>query len=101
MRSFTERLTSAQEKADLTISDLAVWFGRPRSTVNTWINGRTPQGPSGREAVTALGMLEWAITKKKGLPVPPMMSSMDRPGYVEGTRDTVAAHYRVPALHPA
>ena len=100
-RSFTERLTAAQERADLTISDLAVWFDRPRSTVNTWVAGRTPSGPSGRLALEALERLEWGLKQKQGLPVPADLSGMDRPGYVEGTRDAVAASHRVSALHSA
>lgn len=108
-RSFTERLTTAQQRADLTISDLAVWFSRPRSTVNTWVAGRTPSGPSGRLAHLALECLEWGLAqriltfKRRDwvLPIPVELNSVDRPGYVEGTRDAIAAICRIPALRSA
>jgi len=40
---FRERLEAVARRTGLTASDLAVWFGRPRPTVRTWLNGRTPR----------------------------------------------------------
>ena len=40
---FRERLETVARRTGLTASDLAVWFGRPRPTVRTWLNGRTPR----------------------------------------------------------
>src|SRR5208282_2115388 len=40
---FRDRLETVARRTGLTASDLAVWFGRPRPTVRTWLNGRTPR----------------------------------------------------------
>lgn len=45
MRTFQERLRRCAERGNLTVSDLARWFGRPYATVRDWlVNGREPIG---------------------------------------------------------
>lgn len=96
---FSQRLRLVMRAADMTVSDLALWFERPRSTINTWVNGRQPMGPSGRLAVTRLDVLERTIRGRKGLPVPPELSGTERPSYVEATRNAAVKNNRVPPLH--
>ena len=51
MDDFSKRLVRAAKVTDMTCSDLARWFDRPRATVNTWLKGRTPWGPQQKRAV--------------------------------------------------
>lgn len=104
--TFPERLNACLDRGQLTISNLAVWFGRPRSTVKTWVYGRTPVGPTGRTALDRLTLLEWAITHGQGFPIPPMTSIPERPGYLRGVRDELEQRRekvkygaRVPRVH--
>ena len=102
MPAFSEDLANWQAKADMTISDLAVWFGRPRSTVKTWVlDGRTPLGPSGRLARVRLNLLIWAVRQKRGLPVPATLSAHERPEYVRGKRDVAERDWRVSSVRAA
>lgn len=100
-RSFSERLTWCMEKGDLTISDLSRWFDRPRATVNTWVNGRTPFGPSGRLATHHLGLLEEAVRSRHFFPVPEELSWRDRMVFIRGRRNDAERHTRVPNLRTA
>lgn len=85
----------------MTPSDLARWFRRPRSTVNTWLQGRIPWGPMGRRALASLQLLEWAIKYNQGLPVPDTTSSTERPTYVQDTRDAAERYCGVPPVRAA
>lgn len=99
--SFSARLSTCMERGDLTVSDLQRWFDRPRATVNTWVNGRTPYGPSGRAALDDLKLLEWTIRKRRGLPIPKKLSQRTRADYIRGTRDAAIRDNRVPAVRAA
>ena len=44
---FRDRLETVARRTGLTASDLAVWFGRPRPTVRTWLHGTKPQSQIG------------------------------------------------------
>ena len=99
--SFTTRLLWCKEHGDMTVSDLSVWFGRPRATVNTWVNGRIPYGPAGRLAAAHLTLLENAIRKNKSLPVPIDLSWTKRADYIRGVRDAIERNYRVPQMRSA
>lgn len=44
---FRDRLETVARRTGLTASDLAVWFGRPRPTVRTWLHGTRPQSQIG------------------------------------------------------
>lgn len=96
MPDFTKRLVRAAELTDMTTSDLARWFDRPRATVNTWLKGRTPWGPQAKLAVRRLDLLESSIQKrKKYYPVPPELNWTEREKYVRGMRDDAERHSRV------
>ena len=101
MISFSRRIHIAMRAADMTVSDLAVWFDRPRSTVKTWDDGRTPQGPSGRVAEWRLQLLEWAIKTEFKMPVPDTLSGTERPGYVRGARNDAERKSSVPQVRAA
>lgn len=101
-RSFTDRLTKAQTVTEMTVSDLARWFDRPRATVNTWLNGRTPFGPPAAVAERGLALLEFSIaTRRKHYPVPAHLSWKEREKYVRGMRDDADRNYRVPQMRSA
>lgn len=102
MRStFPDRLKRAASRGDLTVSDLARWFDRPRATVNTWINGRTPFGPGGRRAEDDLRRLEWAVKNCKGLPIPEKLSWTGRTAHLMEQRNVAIRNCRVPTLRAA
>lgn len=74
-KTFQKRLQACQRAGNLTISDLARWFDRPRPTVRTWVEdgnkpGRGPLDAAHAEAL--LGLLETLIARKRGFPVPPL-----------------------------
>lgn len=103
MARFTKRLEACQAVTQMTVSDLARWFDRPRATVNTWLNGRTPFGPPAAIAEQRLAMLEWSVKKRaaKFYPVPASLSWKDREDYVRGMFDDAAANAGVSSLRAA
>ena len=93
--TFSTRLQRALERAGMTPGDAHHWFARPRSTVRTWCEGRSPRGPIGRLASYHLALLELAIRKKiEGLPVPAEMNYQKRPAHVRGLRDEIERRAR-------
>lgn len=74
-KSFKNRLDTVLEAGNLRVADLARWFDRPYSTVNSWMLGHEPMGPPGdvREVMDALVRLEAAIIARE-LPLPRMPS---------------------------
>ena len=102
MADFPARLVRVAKVTDMTCSDLARWFERPRATVDTWLKGRVPWGPQARRAEKRLAMLELSIKKRKAYwPVPADMSWLEREKYVRGMRDDAERHHRVPDSRPA
>jgi hypothetical protein len=96
MKTFSERLQRAQEASGMTGSDLARWFDRPRATVSTWLNGRTPFGPAAPIALKGLALLEASLkTRSEYYPLPAHMSWAERQKYVRGMRDDAERHHRV------
>lgn len=87
MPDFSTQLRACQTRADMTVSDLALWFARPRATVNTWVNGRSPAGPSGRRAWERLQLLQQTLRNRSGLPVPDTLSWRERIKHIEGVRN--------------
>jgi|SRR5215467_5239038 len=85
MATFSIRLQRCVSKADMTVADLTLWFDRPRPTVNTWVQGRTPTGPAGRCAEDDLARLEYAI--RNGFRVPPRLGRPERAAFVRERRD--------------
>lgn len=101
MPTYQTRLEWCMKWGGLTISDLARWFDRPRATVNTWVLGRTPYGPSKNPADRALMLLEFRIKAKNGFPVPADLSWKKRAVYIRSQRNDAERHTRVPGLRTA
>ena len=102
MGEFSKRLGDCIRRTDMTTSDLARWFDRPRATVNTWVNGRTPFGPAAKKANQRLEMLELSIrTRPEYYPVPPEQNWTDRERYVRGMYDDAKRHFGVSAMRAA
>lgn len=78
---FTSGLRAQCKRLDLTASDLAVWFGRPRSTIRTWLEyERTPkQGRVLDECVRRLSLLRSCTA----FPVPYDVLKFERLAYVK------------------
>lgn len=90
--AFQDRLQSCLQVGNLTLSDLARWFARPRPTVKDWAeNGREPSGaPLDIEHAHALlGLLETMIKRKQGLPVPIGLTPAKRMAHLTQLRKKV------------
>ena len=99
MADFTVRLCRCAKITGMTASDLARWFDRPRATVNTWLQGRTPWGPQAKRAVKHLELLEFSIKSRKAYyPVPDHLNWTDREKYVRGMRDDAGRNHSVPDM---
>ncbi len=99
MPDFTTRLVHCAEVTDMTTSDLARWFDRPRATVNTWLKGRTPWGPQAKRALKRLDLLEFSIkARKKYWPVPEELNWTEREKRILGMLDDAQRHHRVPDM---
>lgn len=82
---FQSRLEHVSKAGLLTTADLATWFGRPYHTVRGWRTNPAhyrPWGPNGREAERLLDLLEHAIKRKRGFPVPINLSPVERRAHV-------------------
>ena len=86
MIAFHARLEKAKKQGRLTTADLSTWFGRPYHTVRGWLEGHEPWGPNGEEAIRLMAILERAIARRKGFPVPFDLSPQQRRAYVEARR---------------
>ena len=87
--TFAARLHSTLSQGNLTVADLARWFGRPHPTVRGWItNGFDPRGgPHDVEYVhQLLKCLEILINKRRGLPLKRGISRAARIAHIEGLR---------------
>lgn len=87
-KTFSQRIERAIASGDLIVADLHHWFERPYPTVRLWRFGgtRKPPGPRGALAEARLKLLETAIVRKQGFPVPATLSSTDRPAYIKKVR---------------
>lgn len=81
--TFGNRLEHAMRDGNLTVADLARWFGRPDPTVRGWVRGENPRGAQLDIAYTEarMALLETRIRKRQGLPVP-RMPLRDHKAYV-------------------
>ena len=83
--SFCSSLTALARARGLTASDLAIWFGRPRVTVRTWLDGTKHPKAHPRddfafqELCRRLALLE----ESRAFPVPYETSLRDRPAYIK------------------
>lgn len=80
------RLKRAMLAGSLTVADLSTWFARPYATVRGWLQGYEPWGPHGEESRRLLALLEQAIKRRRGFPVPVQMSPIERRNHVRQVR---------------
>ena len=86
MKTFSHRLAICLKRGQMAQGDLRWWFGRSYATTASWLHGtRTPRpgSPIGVEAERRLLLLENAIARKKGFPVPHDLSLTERPHHIE------------------
>ena len=88
--TFQQRLQRLLDTGNMTVADLARWFGKPHATVLGWVRGgNLGLPPLDAAFVTAeVERLETLIRKKRGLPVP-RMSARKRIAYVNDLRSTL------------
>ncbi len=80
---FSNRVKRCIEVGDMTVGDLKHWFNRPYPTIWRWVNsGYSPRGPAGRKAFERLDLLERAIDKGIGFPIPTELTCRERPKYI-------------------
>lgn len=81
--TFSERAKQCIYVGDMTVADLTYWFKRPYATCWRWVNADyTPRGPAGRKAFELLDLLESAIDKGLGFPIPTNLTCRGRPKYI-------------------
>lgn len=87
MNSLQQRLAAILHDGNLTIADLARWFGRPHPTVSGWVRGGQVGGAQLDTAYiwAQVLVLERRIRKRQGFPVP-RLSRADRARYLEKLR---------------
>jgi hypothetical protein len=84
----TDRLLAVMAAGNLTVADLARWFGIPDPTVRGWVRRRVALGGAPRDIADMLGMLkdiETRVARKRGFPVP-RMSQPRRISYLRTLR---------------
>lgn len=97
MGDFSKRINQCMERGEFTVSDLMRWFGRPRATVNTWVEGREPFGPQAKRAQRRLEMLEWSLRVRASYyPISDDLSWAERETKVRGMLDDAERYCRVP-----
>jgi hypothetical protein len=100
--TFHTRLRRAQKLASLTPADLSIWFARPYGTIRGWLEqGYEPWGPNGDVARHMLDLLEAAIKKHNGLPVPTHLTPVQRRAHVQQIKQYADNHARVPKMGAA
>jgi hypothetical protein len=78
--AFVSSLRKAAGRLDLTASDLALWFGRPRPTLCVWLTRGTPRrGKVLDECARRLTLLQGSAD----LPVPFEVTMRLRPAYIK------------------
>ena len=85
--TFADRLRCLMDRGNLTVSDLARWFGRPHPTVNGWVKG-VALGGAPLDAALILAevtRLERRIKRGDGFPVP-RLSPTNRIAYLKRLR---------------
>lgn len=104
--SFQARLERVKKTGSLTTADLSILLHRPYHTVRGWLYPRRdrgctdaykPWGALGDEADRLLSIIEKAIEKRRGLPVPYDLSPAERLRHV--TRISHDLDGRLPKTH--
>jgi DNA-binding XRE family transcriptional regulator len=95
---FVKGLRRARKTLGLTASDLAIWFGRPRQTINTWLN--EDHLPEAGLVLTECARRLSLLFSCASFPVPFPITKRERPDYIrQAFRD--ADNAGVPRSHTA
>lgn len=97
MKTFSERLRAVLKRGNLSVSDAARLFERPRPTVNGWV--KRDLSPAGGpldvdNAYLMLGKLESFLQRSDMLPVPGRLSPLQRIRYIGKLRTVMAGGKR-------
>lgn len=77
---FVHELRKLATKFNLTASDLAVWFARPRATVRTWLfEGRSPRDET---VLTECARRLRLLASSEKFPIPWEVTAQLRPTYI-------------------
>ena len=85
-----DRLKSAKKRAELTISDMGVWFEIYPRTMQTWLEGTEPHPCRHSQIKDCLDLLEKAIKQGCHFPVPLSVTQYERKKYIEEVRNAVS-----------
>lgn len=89
METFHAQLDECRRKAALSTSDLAIWFGVPRTSIHNWLHkGMTPHAFKMPYLEMRLRLLTKAIARKNSpFPVPHFTSQYLRRSFIRGVLD--------------
>lgn len=90
MTPIRDRLRAAKEASQLSITDLAIWFGVGYSTTRTWLEGVTPSSYRLPQIEDRLLLLEHAAQAGTFFPVPLEVTQYQRKNYIEGVYNAIA-----------
>lgn len=93
MSKLSTRLITCMRRANMRVSDLARWLDRPRTTVETWLQGREPARYYWESVDRQLSLLETAISR--GFSVPIGLPWRDRIRIIVEKRDGAKRNDRV------
>ena len=95
--TFVSVLRETATRLDLSASDLALWFNRPRPTLRVWLDRGSPRrGKVLDECARRLKLLK----RSKRFPVPYEIRMQHRPDYVKAAFDH-ANNAAISTGHPA
>ena len=82
--TFASRCKACIKRGNMTVLDLAAWFGRPYTTVWRWVEGDWEPRPGldGQKAEADLSLLEKLLASKTPLVIPSSLSSSKRAEHV-------------------
>lgn len=94
-----KRLIAAKKKAELSIVDMATWFGVHKRTMATWLEGREPLEYKQAQVEETQDLLEKAIAGGGHFPVPLSVTQFQRKTYIERVKTDVSP--RIPKARTA
>lgn len=97
--SLTERMKVVRDKAALTTSDMAVWFGTSRAAMNTWLSdgasgGHAPHPAKAKLLEPLLDSLERVTSPTLGIfPIPLDVRQYARAEYIRKVKEHAVARF--------
>ena len=84
------RLTACRTRTNLSITDMAHWFGVHRQTMETWLRGVVPQAHKRDQIVDKLELLEHAAAETGYFPIPLSVTQFQRKDYLQQVLNAVS-----------